>query len=204
MPGSPRPRTRRLKADRSKAEPALDALATAFNNGKPVAGALRSDGFATVLKSEILHNAEQCGKLSDALRLVSHNVESRTLRAETLRLRLWLPNLVVFVALVFGVIRNLTTGAAIGVAITQAMLIAIIVFAFAQMTLNATKRGASKWLSLCWRLGLQNGSKLFRRFFEQTFFTPLMWPSEAGVDLISGARSRHQCARLPTFDRRIY
>jgi len=139
---SPVEATRRLKADRSKAEPALDALATAFSNGKPVASALRSAGFATVLESEILHNAEQCGKLSDALRLVAHNVESRTLRAETLRL--WLPNLVVFVALVVGVIRNLTTGAAIGVAITQAMLIAIVVFAFTQMTLNATKRDASK------------------------------------------------------------
>jgi type II secretory pathway component PulF len=200
---SPAEATERLLSDGTEKDPALEDLASAFRKGRSIADALSGAGFATKLETEILRSAEQSGKLSEALHLVANNFEKRKLRTHALRLRLWLPNFLVFIALVVGVVRDVTAGAAIGASIVQATFVIVVIFCITQMTLRATARDASRWLSFGWRWRLQNTSTLFRRFFEHTFYTMFLWQAQAGVDPISGARSLTSALDAPSYRRSL-
>jgi type II secretory pathway component PulF len=181
--------TQRLQADRSNDQRALAKLHTDLNRGYAFAACLQRAGFASDLETEILKTAEQAGKLSEALRLVATRYERRRLRAGSLRMRLWFPNTVMFIALVVGAIRAVTAGTTVLSAIFQITA--------------STSRDASRWLSFGWRIGLHRSSDLFRDFFELTFFTLFAWQSSAGVDPVSGAKSLATLINAPDYRRAI-
>ena len=185
---APREAAERLRGDRGGEERSLAALLTDLKRGRSLATALSAAGFATRLETEILKAAEDTGKLSEALRLVADNFEARRARASALRMRLWLPNTIVFIALAIGVVRATTAGADLSAALFVAMTIALAVAIVTQALLACARRDASRWLALGWRFGLQRTSALFGRYFEQTFYTLFAWQVESGRDYVSGAK----------------
>jgi type II secretory pathway component PulF len=182
---------------------ALATLHTDLNRGYSFAASLQRAGFASELETEILKTAEQAGKLNEALRLVATRYERRRLRSGALRMRLWLPNTVLFLALAVGVIRAVTAGAAFLTVIFQASAVALVVIVITQLLVASTSRDASRWLSFGWRIGLHRSSDLFREFFELTFFTLFAWQADAGVDPVSGSKSLASLISAPDFRRAV-
>jgi hypothetical protein len=124
-----------------------------------IAASVQRAELASELETEILKTAEQAGKLSEALRLVAARYERRRSRSGALRVRMWLPNTVLFIALVVGAIRAITAGTAFFTAVFQATIVAVVVITLTQMLVENTNRDASRWLSFGWRMGFHRSSE---------------------------------------------
>ena len=179
----------RLHSNRGGEQRALDGLGRDLKQGRSLAAAVSAAGFATRLESEILKAAENAGKLTVALRLVAANFERRRSRAMRLRMRLWLPNTVVFIAVAIGVVRATTVGVAVSAALFNAIVIALTVTVVTQTMVAMARRDPARWLALGWRFGLQRSNALFRQYFEQTFYTLFAWQTDAGLDHVAGAKN---------------
>lgn len=179
----------RLHSDRGGEQRALAGLSRDLKQGRSLAVAVSAAGFATWLDSEILKAAENAGKLTVALRLVAANFERRRSRAARLRMRLWLPNTVMFIALAIGVVRATTAGAALSAALFNAIAIALTVTVVTQTMVVMARRDPARWLSFGWGFGLQRNNALFRQYFEQTFYTLFAWQTDAGLDYVAGAKN---------------
>ncbi|MDA0823870.1 MAG: type II secretion system F family protein [Proteobacteria bacterium] len=195
--------TTRLQTDPSNDRAALATLHSDLNRGYSFAVSLQRAGFASDLETEILKTAEQAGKLSEALPLVATRYERRRLRTGSLRMRLWFPNTVMFIALLVGAIRAVTAGTTVLSAIFQITAVALVIIIVTQLLVASTSRDASRWLSFGWRIGLHRSSDLFREFFELPFFTLFAWQADAGVDPVSGAKSLATLINAPDFRRAI-
>ena len=167
----------------------LTQLRRDLHRGLALATALRASGFASRLETAILKTADNVGKTAPALRFIAANCERRRMRIHSLRLRLWLPNFVLFIALAVQVIRAVTAGTPLATAIIGPVITALAVVLLSQLLLATLARDASYWQSFGWRLGLHRTSDLFRQFFEQTFYTLFMWQTDAGLDFVAGAKT---------------
>ncbi len=180
---------RRLQSDRVNDDHSLTRLAEHLQRGRGFASALGEAGYASKLETEILSAAEGAGKLSEGLRFVATNLEQRRARTKTLRLRLWLPNFVLFIALAIQVVRTTTTDTALSAALVSAGIIALLAVGTSQLLLIYAARDPSHWLALGWRLKFHNSSDLFRHLFEQTFYTLFVWQIDSGLDYTSGSKA---------------
>ncbi len=179
----------RLQGGRAGKNRLLTQLHDDLRRGHTLAAALSASGFASRVEIEILKTAETAGKTTSALRLIAANDERRRARTQSLRLRLWLPNFVLFVALALQVVRAITAGSSLGTAVIGPGIIALAIAVISQFLLAALARDASIWQSYGWRLGLHRSSALYRQYFEQTFYTLFMWQTDAGIDYAAGAKT---------------
>lgn len=177
----------RVRSDRPRDKRALDRLQSELRRGRSLAEGLSAAGYAGKLDAAIISVGEQAGKLDAALRVVAQREERRRLRAAGLRFRLWLPNTVLAIVLVVGIIRAVTAGAALSAALIDAGSVALLVLAVTYAIVVALSRDPTSWLRLAWGTKLIDSSVILRRYFEHTFFTLFAWQADAGVDFISGA-----------------
>lgn len=193
----------RLQRGRTEDDHLLTQLRHDLQRGHALASALHLSGFATRLETEILKTAEVAGKLSEALRLVAANFEERRARTQSLRMRLWLPNFVLFAALAIQVVRATTAGLPLSTALITPGITALAIAGASQLLLACVARDASSWLSFGWRLGLHKSSDLFRQFFEQTFYTLLAWQTDSGLDYEAGAKTLASLVDCPSYRRAV-
>lgn len=179
----------RLQSDHASDDRLTTRLAENLQRGRGLAFALSESGFASKLETEILGTAEGAGKLSEGLRFVAANFEQRRARTKTLRIRLWLPNFVLFIALAIQVIRATTAGTALSTALVSSGIIALLVVGVSQLLLIYAARDPSHWLALGWQLKFHKSSDLFRHLFEQTFYTLFVWQIDSGLDYTSGSKA---------------
>ena len=176
----------RVRSDRPRDKRALDRLHSALRRGRSLAEGLRIAGYAGKLDAAIIGIGEQAGKLDTALRGVAEREERRRLRAAGLRFRLWLPNTVLAVVLVVGIVRAVTAGATLSAALIDAGSITLLVLAVTYAIVASLSRDATNWLRVAWRAKLIDSSAILRRYFEHTFFSLFAWQADAGVDFVSG------------------
>jgi len=182
---------------------ALQALAADLKRGCSLARALGSAGAAGRLECAVVDVGAQAGKLALALRFVADRFETRVRRAASLRVRLWLPNFVLFVALAVGVVRAVTAGAAPAAALFKAVLVGLAVIVLTRILLAALKLDANVWLTFGWRLGLHRRSALFREYFEQVFYTLVAWQAAAGIDPVTAAKALRGLLDAPDYVRAV-
>jgi type II secretory pathway component PulF len=194
---------KRLREMRPEAVDALAVVQKELARGRGLARALRSAGFSSALETQLIDVAEHAGKLGDAMRLVTFGGERRKRRASTLRLRLWLPNTVAFLALAIAAVRAVTAGEAVSTAIFAALWQAGSIALLSQLLTSLAARDLSVWLSWGWRLGLHARSRFFRDYFEQAFFTLMTWQAEAGIDPQAGSKQLNKLLDAVPYQRTL-
>lgn len=177
----------RVRADKPGDQRALDRLRTELRRGRSLAAGLSAAGYAGKLDAAIVAVGEQAGKLEAALRTVAQRAECRRRRVAGLRMRLWLPNLVLAIALLVGIARALTAGTTLATALIDAGITAGAALAITYAVVAALSRDSTRWLQFAWRAKLFDSDTVLRRYFEHTFFTLFTWQASAGVDFVSGA-----------------
>ena len=176
-----------------------EALRSSLARGRTLAAALREARLASGLETGVVDVAEHAGRTADALRFAAANAEQRERRVATLSARLWLPNVVLAIAVGIAVVRAAATGAALAPVVTLAVLVIAAAIAVTRGLRALLRRDASVWLAVGWRTGLVRVSPFVRRHFEQTFYTLLAWQLESGVDPVSGSKRLAALVDAPAY-----
>ncbi|MFK7793798.1 MAG: type II secretion system F family protein [Gammaproteobacteria bacterium] len=167
---------------------AISQLIKNLRLGCTLAESVNQAEFTSQLEHEILKVAELSGKTSEALRFISSNIIKRQKRSHDLRMRLILPNAIIFIMLAIYTIRAMTAGSGIGSILISSIPVLTLSISITYLLISLVRHDASYWISFGWRLGLQTSSNKFRSLSDHFFFTLFYWQQDAGIDYISGAK----------------
>lgn len=179
----------------------ITQLLKSLNLERTLATSIHQAGFTSRLEYEILKVAEQAGKTSQALRFISSNIQKRQKRSRDLRTRLILPNTIIFIILTINAVQAVTARVAISSILITSIIVIAISISITYLLISLARRDASYWLSIGWRLSLQQSSKLFRHYSDHFFFTLFYWQVDAGIDYISGAKTLSTLFDADTYQR---
>jgi type II secretory pathway component PulF len=154
-------------------------------NGSTLAKALGDCGVINSYEQEIIAVAEFAGRTEQALSWLAKNYEKRLRRISQLRYKLLLPLAVLLIGIIAFSILTLVKNPEVTVlsVVSQAGIILVAVFVITKVMLFLFQKDISNFIASS---SLLSHSKLYKRLFEQVFFTALLWNNKSGIDFKTG------------------
>ncbi|UTW10211.1 type II secretion system F family protein [Marinobacterium rhizophilum] len=181
----------------------LGRMSRLLRGGTSLANALTQAQALGSGACQTLQAAEAAGQLDAALRQVAACAEQQYLRIRAFKARLWLPWVVLVIALLAGcLIRLQTPGASLpgvffdlGLSLGWVALVTVLLLYLLQLD-------RMHWLSWGWRWKLQ-GTRLYALVYECHFFGLLFWALNAGIDCAQALGNASAFLRNPDYQRAV-
>ena len=172
-------------ADRqAKTLPGLESVVAAVRRGVALASALRQARIVSTFDFALLDLAEQAGRLPAGLRAISARHQLRQQRVKSLRIRLWMPQLVVCIAALASIfLAVMVDSESLAGAFFTAIATVVAVMLMTRLLLTILQLDPRYYLSVFWwSPTIKHRVFLYHSVFEQLFYRGLLWQLESGVD----------------------
>ncbi len=161
------------------------SIISKISSGSTLANALGDCGIVNRYEQEIIAVAEFSGRTEQALSWLAKNYEKRLRRVSQLRYKLMLPLAVLLIGIIAFSILTIVKNPEVTVlsVLSQAGIILVIVFVITKVMLYLFQKDIFNFIA---NSSLLSHINLYKRLFEQVFFTALLWNSKSGIDFKTG------------------
>ena len=171
-----------LQDKSGKPDAALARVHANVSRGTSPSDSLDRVSVLSPLEFSMLAASEKAGRLPAGLRFINDRHCKRHQRVKTLRIKLWMPQLVLVIGCLATIfVGTLAAGQAPADVVLRTMLVAVTVIIATRLLLNILLLDPRYILSWLWPLpSVHNQSSLYQRTFEQLFFHSLIWQLDSG------------------------
>ncbi len=189
----------------AKALPGLESVIAAVRQGVALASALQREQIISRFDFALIDLAEQAGRLPAGLRAISNRHQLRQQRVKSLRVRLWMPQLVLCIAAVASIFLVLMSGPeSLANAIFRAVATVVVVMFVTRLLLAVILLDPRYYLSFFWwSPTIKRHLVLYYSVFEQLFYRGLLWQLESGVDAATALTRCQTLLKSPSFQRSV-
>lgn len=164
--------------------PRVRDAASQVRKGRSLSEALLHTGLVGHYDAELVSIAEASGKVAGELKRAGELQAARQQNIARMKSRMVFSWVVIFIALVCSaavvIAQNTMT---LGQAFTRSLEIAFVVFVLTFLLLRSLRLDSDKYISLGWKLGAQNYSSLYQKYFEYQLYRVIQAQVAAGLDL---------------------